>query len=75
LHWTFNQRVKQHRRACRVDLRITLDFIHALADADGCGKMKNRVNALQGAPYRDWIADIAFDQFNVGIEILGTPEP
>src|SRR5882724_7156729 len=45
--------LQQHCGSLRVGAHVTLDFIHGLAHADGCGHMKDNVNARERAPYSD----------------------
>jgi len=63
----FDHHFKKHRGAAPVDVGVVGNLIHALADPDPRGKMDHRIDIRQGAAYRSWHADIAYDQFDATV--------
>ncbi len=62
---------EQRRRAADIGGGVIAELIHALADADLRRQVIDRVNALQGAIDHVAIANIAYHQLDLGIEVLG----
>src|SRR5205085_1634748 len=69
---TFDQRFEEDGGAAIVDVGVARDFVHRLPDADACGEMKDGVDAVERAFDGGDIANVAGDELDVVIEIVGT---
>jgi hypothetical protein len=68
----FDKCFKQDRGAEIIRTGIVSNFIHALPDTDHRREMIYCVDPLKRAAHYRWIANIANDQLNPRVEIMGS---
>ncbi len=69
----FDQLLEQHGGAQFIDRGVTLNGIHALADADLGRQVDHRIDPLEGVPHGVRVAYVADPQVNGRVE-LGRPD-
>src|SRR5581483_1741148 len=66
-----DERLQEDGRALVIDGGVVSDLIHALADTHQGGKVEHGVHALEGADELPGVADIAVEQLDLGVEVIG----
>ena len=65
------ERVQEDARAERVHARVLGLLVRALADADARGEVDHRVDALERAADDLGVADVARNELDLGVEVVG----